>query len=128
MVNELKFANGVALFGVVFYVDPKNLFALRKACVNVGFVVHSHVVISKKKKKKTLLSVFAMLCFIILFVNTFGIQALIYMQMADLNFIVEINYGGKFVWNPNLKYVGGNITTIEDVYPNKPSFFFFFEL
>ena len=45
--------------------------------------------------------------------------------MADLNFIVEINYGGNFVWNPNLKYVGGNITTIEDVYPNKPSFFFF---
>ena len=77
------------------------------------------------KKKKTLLFVFAMLCFIILFVNTFGIQALIFMQMVDLNFTVEINYGGNFVWNPNLKYVGGNITTIEDVYLDKPSFFFF---
>ena len=122
MVNELKVANGLALFCVVFCVDPKNLFVLRKACVDVGFVVHSHVVVSQKKKN--ILSVFAMLCFIILFVNTFGIQALIFMQMVDLNFTVEINYGGNFVWNPNLKYVGSNITTIEDVYLDKPSFFF----
>ena len=28
---------------------------------------------------------------------------LIFMQMADLKLTVEINYGGKFVWNPNLE-------------------------
>uniref|UniRef100_A0A7N2L7Q2 PB1-like domain-containing protein n=1 Tax=Quercus lobata TaxID=97700 RepID=A0A7N2L7Q2_QUELO len=42
--------------------------------------------------------------------------------MADLNFIVEINYGGTFVWNQNLEYVGGNIATIEDVDLNRLSF------
>lgn len=42
--------------------------------------------------------------------------------MAYLNFIVEINYGGTFVWNQNLEYVGGNIATIEDVDLNRLSF------
>ena len=47
---------------------------------------------------------------------------LIFMQMADLKLTVEINYGGKFVWNPNLEYIGGNIA-YEDVDPNCLSFF-----
>ena len=44
------------------------------------------------------------------------------MQMADLKSTVEINYGGKFVWNPNLEYIGGNIA-YEDVDPDCLSFF-----
>ena len=44
------------------------------------------------------------------------------MQMADLKLTVEINYGGKFVWNPNLEYIGGNIA-YEDVDPDCLSFF-----
>lgn len=44
------------------------------------------------------------------------------MQMVDLNFTFEINYGGTFVWNQNLEYVGGNIATIEDVDLKRLSF------
>ena len=44
------------------------------------------------------------------------------MQMADLKLTVEINYGGKFVWNPNLEYIGGNIA-YEDADPDCLSFF-----
>nr|POE45390.1 hypothetical protein CFP56_74721 [Quercus suber] len=44
------------------------------------------------------------------------------MQMADFKLTVEINYGGKFVWNPNLEYIGGNIA-YEDVNPDCLSFF-----
>ncbi|KAL0008842.1 hypothetical protein SO802_010344 [Lithocarpus litseifolius] len=44
------------------------------------------------------------------------------MQIVDLKLTVEINYGGKFVLNPNLEYIGGNIA-YEDVDPNCLSFF-----
>jgi len=44
------------------------------------------------------------------------------MQMVDLKLTVEINYGGKFGWNANLEYVGGNIV-YEDADSNCLSFF-----
>ena len=46
-----------------------------------------------------------------------------YMQMVDLNFIFEIHHGGSFVWNPNLVYLGGSISIIDEVDPDKLIYF-----
>ena len=46
-----------------------------------------------------------------------------YMQMADLAFNFEIHHGGKFVWNPNLVYLGGSSSFVENVDPDRLSYF-----
>ena len=45
------------------------------------------------------------------------------MQMADLTFIFEFHHGGQFVRNPDLVYLGGNASFIDEVDPYKLSFF-----
>ena len=42
---------------------------------------------------------------------------LIYMQMADLDFTFEIHHGGTFVWDPDLVYLFGNVSTIDNINP-----------
>ena len=61
---------GFVHYCVVFSVDPKNLFVVRKKCVNVDFVVNSHVVISQKQNKHSCLFLLC-LCFILLTNNSF---------------------------------------------------------
>ena len=46
-----------------------------------------------------------------------------YMQMADLAFNFEIHHGGQFVWNPNLVYLGGSTSFVDNVDLNKLSYF-----
>ncbi|KAL4625631.1 hypothetical protein ACB092_05G039500 [Castanea dentata] len=43
--------------------------------------------------------------------------------MADLTFNFEIHHGGQFVWNPDLVYLGGNTSFIDNVDSNKLSYF-----
>lgn len=43
--------------------------------------------------------------------------------MDGISFTFEIHYGGTFVWNPNLEYVGGNVETIYNIDPDKHSYF-----
>ena len=45
------------------------------------------------------------------------------MQMVDLTFSFEIHHGGQFVWNPNLVYLGGSISFIDEVDSDKLSYF-----
>ena len=45
------------------------------------------------------------------------------MQMADLAFNFEIHHGGQFLWNPDLVYLGGSISFVDNVDPNKLSYF-----
>ena len=45
------------------------------------------------------------------------------MQMVDLTFSFEIHHGGQFVWNPDLVYLGGSISFIKEVDPDKLSLF-----
>ena len=47
----------------------------------------------------------------------------IYMQMADLAFNFEIHHGGQFVWNPDLVYLGGSTSFVDNVDLNKLSYF-----
>ena len=42
---------------------------------------------------------------------------LIYMQMADLDFTFEIHHDGTFVWDPDLVYLFGNVSTIDNINP-----------
>ena len=46
-----------------------------------------------------------------------------YMQMADLTFNFEIHHGDQFVWNPDLVYLGGSTSFIDEVDPDKLSYF-----
>ena len=46
-----------------------------------------------------------------------------YMQIADLTFNFEIHHGGQFVWNPDLVYLGGSTSFIDEVNPYKFSYF-----
>ena len=46
-----------------------------------------------------------------------------YKQMADLTFNFEIHHGGQFVRNPDLVYLGGNASFIDEVDPYKLSDF-----
>ncbi|KAK9989706.1 hypothetical protein SO802_029945 [Lithocarpus litseifolius] len=43
--------------------------------------------------------------------------------MADLTFNFEIHHGGQFGWNLDLVYLGGSTSFIDDVDPNKLSYF-----
>ena len=45
------------------------------------------------------------------------------MQIADLTFNFEIHHGGQFVWNPDLVYLGGSTSFIDEVNPYKFSYF-----
>ena len=45
------------------------------------------------------------------------------MQIADLIFNFEIHHGGQFVWNPDLVYLGGSTSFIDEVNPDKFSYF-----
>ena len=45
------------------------------------------------------------------------------MQMVDLRFTFEIHHGGHFVWNPNLVYLDGSVSVINEVGPNRLSLF-----
>ena len=45
------------------------------------------------------------------------------MQMADLVFNFEIHHGGQFVWNPNLVYLGGSTSFVDNVDPERLSYF-----
>ena len=45
------------------------------------------------------------------------------MQMADLTFNFEIHHGDQFVWNPDLVYLGGSTSFIDEVDPDKLSYF-----
>ncbi|KAL0010450.1 hypothetical protein SO802_005558 [Lithocarpus litseifolius] len=44
-------------------------------------------------------------------------------KMADLTFNFEIHHGGQFVWNPDLVYLGGSTSFIDDVDLDKLSYF-----
>ena len=46
-----------------------------------------------------------------------------YMQMANLAFNFEIHHGGKFVWNPDLVYLGGSTSFVDNVDPDRLSYF-----
>ncbi|XP_023919987.1 uncharacterized protein LOC112031528 [Quercus suber] len=43
--------------------------------------------------------------------------------MADLTFNFEIHHGGQFVWNPDLVYLGGSTSFIDEVDLDKLSYF-----
>ncbi|KAL4614665.1 hypothetical protein ACB092_07G069600 [Castanea dentata] len=43
--------------------------------------------------------------------------------MADLTFNLEIHHGGQFVWNPDLVYLGGSTSFIDEVDLDKLSYF-----
>ena len=45
------------------------------------------------------------------------------MQMVDLRFTFEIHHGGHFVWNPNLVYLDGSVSVINEVGPDRLSLF-----
>ena len=45
------------------------------------------------------------------------------MQMADLVFNFEIHHGGQFVWNPDLVYLGGSTSFVDNVDPDRLSYF-----
>ena len=38
-------------------------------------------------------------------------------------FTFEIHHGGTFVWDPDLIYLGGSVSTIDNINPNRLSFF-----
>ena len=40
---------------------------------------------------------------------------LIYMLMADLDFTFESHHGGTFVWDLDLVYLGGSVSTIDNI-------------
>ena len=46
-----------------------------------------------------------------------------YMQMANLAFNFEIHHGSQFVWNPDLVYLGGSISFVDNVDPDRLSYF-----
>ena len=46
-----------------------------------------------------------------------------YMRMVDLTFNFEIHHGGQFVWNPDLVYLRDSTFFIDEVDPNKLSYF-----
>ena len=46
-----------------------------------------------------------------------------YMQMADLAFNFEIHHGDQFVWNPDLIYLGGNTSFVDNVDLDRISYF-----
>ena len=43
--------------------------------------------------------------------------------MVDLAFNFEIHYGGQFVWNLDLVYLGGSASFVDNVDPGKLSYF-----
>ncbi|KAL4654989.1 hypothetical protein ACB092_01G419900 [Castanea dentata] len=43
--------------------------------------------------------------------------------MANLRFTLEIHHGGHFVWNPNLVYIDGCVSIIDEVDPDRLSLF-----
>ncbi|XP_065629274.1 uncharacterized protein LOC136067409 [Quercus suber] len=43
--------------------------------------------------------------------------------MADLAFNFEIHHGGQFVWNPDLVYLGGSTSLVDNVDPDRLSYF-----
>ena len=43
--------------------------------------------------------------------------------MADLRFTFEINHGDHFVWNPDLVYLDGSVSIIDEVDPDRLSLF-----
>ena len=43
--------------------------------------------------------------------------------MADLAFNFEIHHGSQFVWNPDLVYLGGSTSFVDNVDPDKFSYF-----
>ena len=46
-----------------------------------------------------------------------------YMQIVDLEFKFEIHHGGQFVWNPDLVYLGGSTSFVDNVDLDKLSYF-----
>ena len=46
-----------------------------------------------------------------------------YMQMANLAFNFEIHHGGKFVWNLDLVYLGGSTSFVDNIDPDRLSYF-----
>ena len=46
-----------------------------------------------------------------------------YMQMTDLAFNFEIHHGGKFVWNLDLVYLGGSTSFVDNIDPDRLSYF-----
>ena len=46
-----------------------------------------------------------------------------YMQMADLAFNFEIHHGGQFMWNPDLVYLEGSTSFVDNVDLDKLSYF-----
>ena len=45
------------------------------------------------------------------------------MQMADLAFNFKIHHGGQFVWNPDLVYLGGSTSFVDNVDLDRLSYF-----
>ena len=45
------------------------------------------------------------------------------MQMTDLAFNFETHHGGKFVWNLDLVYLGCSTSFVDNVDPDRLSYF-----